>query len=71
MDGWACVGSGNLNQFGLALSQEHNVATSDPVFAAQLKRELFEQDFSHSYELTEPEPVEWMDFLADLVMEGA
>jgi cardiolipin synthase len=70
VDGWACAGSGNLNQFGLGLCQEHNVATSDPAFAARLKHDLFEEDFSHSYELTEPLSVEWMDFLADLVVEG-
>jgi cardiolipin synthase len=70
VDAWACVGSGNLNQFGLRLCQEHNVATSDPAFPARLKHELFEEDFTRSYELTEPVPVEWMDFLADFVLEG-
>ena len=70
VDDWACVGSGNLNRFGLRLCQERNVATSDPAFAAQLKRQLFEEDFKHSYELSEPVPVEWIDFLADFVLEG-
>jgi len=70
IDDWACVGSGNLNQFGLKLCQEHNVATSDPVFAHHLKHDLFEEDFTHCYELTEPIAVEWMDFLADFALEG-
>ena len=70
VDDWACVGSGNLNQFGLRLCQEHNVATSDKGFSAHLKHHLFEEDFSHSYELTEPVTVEWMDFLADIILEG-
>jgi cardiolipin synthase A/B len=70
VDDWACVGSGNLNHLSLRVCQEHNVATSDPAFAARLKKELFEEDFSRSYELTERLSIEWVDFLADLVLEG-
>jgi phosphatidylserine/phosphatidylglycerophosphate/cardiolipin synthase-like enzyme len=64
------VGSGNLNHLSLRLCQEHNLATSDPVFVDHLRRELFEQDFAHSYELTEPISVDWMDVLADFVLEN-
>jgi cardiolipin synthase len=70
VDGWACVGSGNLDHLSLRLSQEQNIATSDPAFAARLKRELFEDDFAHSYELTKTISVDWGDFLADLVLEA-
>lgn len=70
VDDWACVGSGNLNHLSLRVCQEQNVATSDPAFAARLKRELFEEDFARSYELTEPVSIEWVDFLADLILEG-
>jgi len=70
VDGWSCVGSANLNHLSLRLCQEHNVATSDPTFAARVKHELFEDDFGRSYELTEPVSIEWVDFLADLVLEG-
>ena len=70
VDGWACLGSGNLNQFGLRLCQEQNVATSDPGFATTLKRDLFEADFDRSYELTQPVSVEWLDSLADIVVES-
>ena len=70
VDGWACLGSANLNHLSLRVCQEHNVATSDPAFAKRLKRELFEEDFSRSYELTEPVSIEWVDFLADLMLEG-
>jgi len=70
VDNWACVGSGNLNLFSLRLCQEHNVATSDPDFSARLKHDLFEEDLTHCYELTEPVPVEWGDFLADFFVEG-
>jgi cardiolipin synthase A/B len=70
VDDWACVGSANLNHLSLRLCQEHNVGTSDPAFAGRLKRELFEEDFARSYELTEPVSIEWVDFLADLILEG-
>ena len=70
VDGWACVGSGNLDHLSLRLSQEQNVATSDPAFAERLKRELFDDDFAHSYELKKTISVDWGDFLADLVLEG-
>jgi len=70
VDGWACVGSGNLDHLSLRLSQEQNVATSDPAFAARLKKELFEDDFAHSYELTKTISVDWGDFLADMVLAG-
>lgn len=70
VDDWACVGSANLNHLSLRVCQEQNVATSDPAFAGRLKRELFEEDFSRSYELKEPVSIEWVDFLADLVLEG-
>jgi cardiolipin synthase A/B len=70
VDDWACLGSANLNHLSLRVSQEQNVATSDPGFSARLKRELFEEDFGRSYELTEPVSIEWVDFLADLLLEG-
>jgi cardiolipin synthase A/B len=70
VDGWCCVGSANLNHLSLRVCQEQNVATSDPGFAARLKHELFEEDFSRSYELKEPVSIEWVDFLADLLLEG-
>ncbi len=70
VDGWACLGSGNLNHLSLHLCQEQNIATSDPAFAAQLKRDLFEADFARSYELNQPISVDWVDFMADTVLEG-
>ncbi len=70
VDDWACLGSGNLNHLSLHLNQEQNLATSDPAFAASLKRELFEEDFARSYQLTEPVSVEWLDLLANLVLEN-
>lgn len=70
VDDWACVGSGNLCHLNLRLTQETNVATSDPEFVAKLKRELFEPDFARSYELKQPIAVDWVDFLSSLLLEG-
>jgi cardiolipin synthase len=70
VDGWSCVGSSNLNHLSLRVNHEQNVATSDPAFAASLKRDLFEPDFARSYELTQPISVDWVDFLADVLLEG-
>jgi phosphatidylserine/phosphatidylglycerophosphate/cardiolipin synthase-like enzyme len=69
VDGWACLGSGNLTHLSLDLSQEQNIATSDPAFAARLKHDLFEEDFARSYELNQPISVDWMDFMADTALE--
>jgi cardiolipin synthase len=70
VDDWSCLGSGNLNHLSLRINQEQNIATSDPAFAHCLKRELFEEDFARSAELNEPVSLEWMDLLADLVLEN-
>jgi len=70
VDGWAAVGSANLNQFGLRLDQEHNIGTSDPDFCEELKKRLFEEDFTHSQEMDRPLMVEWKDFLTQVVLEG-
>jgi cardiolipin synthase len=70
VDGWACLGSGNLNHLSLRVNHEQNIATSDPAFAKRVKQDLFEEDFARSYELKEPISVDWIDFLSDLVLEG-
>jgi cardiolipin synthase len=69
-DGWSCIGSGNLNHLSLRVNHEQNIATSDPGVAERLKLDLFEADFARSYELKEPLSLEWVDVLADLVLEG-
>ncbi len=70
VDGWSCLGSGNLSHYSLRVGQEQNIATSDPAFAARLRQELFEEDFSRSFELKQPISSDWVDFLADLLLEG-
>ena len=54
VDGWSCMGSANLNQWSLRLSEEENFATSDPTFAAEVKSKVFDADFARCYELTQP-----------------
>lgn len=70
VDGWVCLGSGNLNHLSLRVNQEQNLATSDPGFAAQVKNEVFEADFARSYELKQPISLDWVDFVADSLLEG-
>jgi cardiolipin synthase len=70
IDGWCCVGSGNLNHLSLRVNLEQNIATSDPGFAARLNKQLFYEDFARSYELLEPLSVDWVDVLTDRVLEN-
>jgi cardiolipin synthase len=60
-DGWACLGSANLEKMSLRVSQELNVAFSDPATVNQLKQNLFEADFKRAREIKEPEPINWVD----------
>jgi cardiolipin synthase len=62
-DGWACLGSANLEKMSLRVSQELDVAFSDPDTVNRLKRELFEADFKRSKELTVPLTLNWLDSL--------
>lgn len=65
IDGWSLIGSCNFNKLSLRTNFEANVATSDPTFADQMRRELFEEDFARSQELTEPLPVTGSDRIAE------
>ncbi len=66
-DGWACLGSANFDKLSLRVNQETNVATSDPVFVARVRRELFEADFARSVELVEPPVAGWGTYLTAYV----
>jgi len=68
VDDWSCVGSANLNHLSLRLCRENNVATSDVAFARHLRHQIFDADFSKSFELHEEIGVGWSDFLTDLVL---
>jgi cardiolipin synthase A/B len=65
-DGWACVGSANLDRLSLRINQEINIATSEPRAVEELMKELFEPDFDKSRELTEPFPQQWNDSLIEM-----
>jgi cardiolipin synthase len=60
-DGWACLGSANLEKMSLRVSQELDVAFSDPDAVNGLKRDLFETDFNRAREIKDPAPVNWLD----------
>ena len=61
-DGWACVGSANLENMSLRVSQELDVAFTDPATVNKLKHDLFEADFLlRPGEMTEPVQMNWLD----------
>ena len=66
-DGWACLGSANLDRLSLRINKEMNIATSDPQAVNELLETLFVPDLEQSPELTEPFPERWMDHLVETV----
>ena len=62
-DGWACLGSANFDKMSLRVSQELDVAFSDPAMVDRLKSELFEADFKCSRELKRQVSLNWFDSL--------
>jgi cardiolipin synthase len=65
-DGWASVGSANLDRLSLKINQELNIATSHPAAVQDLLDTLFEPDFRKARELTEPFPEYWSDYLIEM-----
>jgi cardiolipin synthase len=68
-DGWAVVGSANFDKLSLRVNGETNLATSDPAFAASLRRDLFERDFARSREITTPPRVGWTTYVSDFIAD--
>lgn len=64
-DGWACLGSANLDRFSLQANYEFNIGFSDPKAVADLEKRLFLADFKKSQELYEIAEVPWTSHLAD------
>ena len=64
-DGWASVGSANLDRLSLKINRELNITTSEPRAVQELLDELFIPDFAGSRELTEPFPEQWADYLIE------
>lgn len=65
-DGWASVGTANLDRLSLKINQEINIATSEPVAVQALLDALFTPDFTRASELTEPFPADWSDYLIEV-----
>jgi len=65
-DGWASLGSANLDRFSLKINKEINLATSHPEAVDALLTQLFEADFAASAELTEPFPERWTDHIIEM-----
>ncbi len=66
-DGWACLGSANFDKLSFRVNKEMNIGVSDSGFVRELKEQLFEPDFSHSVELTEPLDEDWNHTFASMV----
>jgi len=66
-DGWACLGSANIDQLSLRVNREADVATSAPEAVQPLLELLFEADFRASPEMREEFPTHWHDTLWELV----
>lgn len=64
-DGWACVGSANLDKASLRNNQEINLATSNPETVQALKERLFYPDFELSTLMTETNPVRFAHILSE------
>ena len=65
-DGWASVGSANLDRLSLKINRELNITTSEPEAVEELLEELFIPDFARATELTEPIPEQWVDYLIEM-----
>ncbi|MCL2389750.1 MAG: phosphatidylserine/phosphatidylglycerophosphate/cardiolipin synthase family protein, partial [Elusimicrobia bacterium] len=64
-DNWACLGSGNLDNYSLNFNQEMNIAVSCEKFAKELYTRLFAIDFESSYEVTTPFEISWLSYITN------
>jgi len=69
-DGWACLGSANLDNLSLRTNREMNLATSHPPAVDALREQVFHVDMENSVELTSPLPSNWSDYLAELLADS-
>ena len=65
-DGWASVGSANLDRLSLHINRELNLVTSEPAAVEALIAVLFQPDFEKSRELTAPFPERWTDHIIEM-----
>jgi len=69
-DGWACLGSANMDNLSLRTNREMNLATSHPPAVDALREQVFYADMEKSAELTSPLPDNWSDYLAELLADS-
>jgi cardiolipin synthase len=68
-DGWACLGSANMDKLSLRTNREMNLATSHAPAVDALLERVFRADLDKSVELTGPLPHNWSDYLAELLAD--
>ena len=68
-DGWACLGSANLDKLSLRVNKELNLATSHRETVQALEQKLFVPDFEKSTEMTRPLEEHWSYYLAELLAD--
>jgi cardiolipin synthase len=69
-DGWACLGSANMDNLSLRTNREMNLATTHLPAVDALREQVFHVDMEKSVELTEPLPSNWSDYLAELLADS-
>jgi len=68
-DGWASIGSANLDKLSLKVNKELNLATSDPKTVRALMGRVFIPDMTMSKELTAPVQVTAGSRLVEIVVD--
>jgi len=68
-DGWACLGSANLDRLSLQINDEINLATAEPEFVNLLLERVFFADMLESEEMTTPTFVGLKNHLAELLAD--
>jgi len=69
-DGWACLGSANLDRLSLRTNYEMNLATAHTPAVNDLLAQVFTVDMDKSLELEDPLPGNWSDYLAELLADS-
>jgi cardiolipin synthase len=69
-DGWACLGSANMDNLSLRMNREMNLAISHPPAVEELFARVFAPDMERAVELTGPLPSNWSDYLAELLADS-
>ena len=69
IDGWACLGSANLDKASFRFNREVNLATSHPAFVDRLVTRLFKRDFDRSILLEEARPERPSDRILEMVAD--